>query len=125
MSRMPEAMEHYWNMWNELDLDRVRDHLDRAVSADFLFADPINFHTGRDALEANVRGFRAEYPKAGFALASRIDSHNRRYRYEWNLIEDGEVSLRGFDVATLNEAGLIERIDGFFGPLRPLRRAAR
>lgn len=124
MRRMPEAMEHYWAMWNELDLDLVRGHLDRAVSDDFLFADPINFHRGRDALEANVREFRAERPEAGFTLASRIDSHNRRYRYEWNLVENGEVIVRGFDVTTLNEEGLIERIDGFFGPLRPLRKKA-
>ena len=44
MNKMPEAMEHYWAMWNELDLDLVRGHLDQAVSDDFLFADPINFH---------------------------------------------------------------------------------
>jgi len=124
MRRMPEAMKHYWTMWNEVDLDRIRGHLDRAVSDDFLFADPINFHAGRDALEANVREFRAEHPTAGFELASRIDSHHQRYRYEWNLVQDGEVTLRGFDVTTLDDEGLIERIDGFFGPLRPLRNKA-
>lgn len=123
MRRMPEAMEHYWTMWNERDIDQVRGHLDRAVTEDFLFADPTNFHKGRDALEANVRGFRAERPDAELTMASRLDSHNRRYRYEWNLVEDGEVTLRGFDVATLADSGLIERIDGFFGPLRPLRRS--
>ena len=124
MNKMPEAMEHYWAMWNELDLELVRGHLDQAVSEDFLFADPINFHQGRDALEANVREFRAERPAARFSLASRLDSHNQRYRYEWNLIEDGKVTLRGFDVTTLDEDGLIERVDGFFGPLRPLREKA-
>ena len=124
MNKMPEAMEHYWAMWNELDLELVRGHLDQAVSEDFLFADPINFHQGRDALEANVREFRAERPTAGFIIASRLDSHNQRYRYEWNLVEDDKVTLRGFDVTTLDYDGLIERIDGFFGPLRPLRKQA-
>ena len=34
------------------------------------------------------------------------------------------MTLRGFDVTTLNDDGLIERIDGFFGPLRLLRKQA-
>ena len=75
MNKMPEAMEHYWAMWNEFDLELVRGHLDQAVSEDFLFADPINFHQGRDALEANVREFRAERPTAGFTIASRSWTH--------------------------------------------------
>jgi hypothetical protein len=94
MNKMPEAMEHYWAMWNEFDL------------------------------EANVREFRAERPAAGFIVASLLDSHNQRYRYEWNLVEDDKVTLRGFDVTTLDDEGLIERIDGFFGPLRPRRKQA-
>ena len=46
------------------------------------------------------------------------------HAYLWNLIENDKVTLRGFDVTTLNDDGLIERIDGFFGPLRPLPKHA-
>ena len=107
-------------MWNEPNLSAVRGLLDRAVTTNFVFCDPINFHVGRDALEANVRHFRTEQPLAVFVLASGVDAHHNRVRYHWNFTRRGRTLLRGFDVATIAESGLIERIDGFFGPLSDL-----
>ena len=114
---IPEAMQHYLRMWNELDSELIRGHLDLAVANDCLWVDPHNAHTGRDALESNVREFRRNFPTAVLGLASSVDGHNRRYRYEWEITVDGELLIAGFDVSTLNEAGLIERVDGFFGLL--------
>ena len=112
-----EAFDHYWEMWNERDPTRVRAHLERAVTDDFVFCDPINFHVGKDALEANVHEFRAEQPDAEFVLASGVDHHHNRHRYRWDFTRRGRVLVEGFDVATVSENGLIERIDGFFGEL--------
>lgn len=118
MSLFPSpSFDHYWAMWNEGDPSKVRGHLDQAVTVNFIFCDPLHFHVGRDALEANVHGFRAEQPKVTFAVGSGVDSHHNRVRYEWHFIRGGRVLLRGFDVATLADDGLIERIDGFFGEL--------
>lgn len=114
---IPEAMQHYLRMWNELDPSQVRAQLDRCVAEDCLWVDPLHAHTGRDALEENVHGFRKEYPDAQLRLGSNVDGHNNRYRYEWLIIANGELLIRGFDVTTLNDAGLIERVDGFFGEL--------
>ena len=111
------AFDHYWAMWNETDLGRVREHLDQAVSEDFIFCDPLHWHVGRDALEENVRQLRTEEPLAEFDVSSGVDQHHNRYRYSWTFGRRGRVLLHGFDVATTNEDGLIERIDGFFGPL--------
>ena len=104
-------------MWNERDLSKVRPHIDAVVAEDCLWVDPLNNHVGRDALEANVREFRTSFPDAELGLGSNVDSHNNRYRYEWVIMNGGELLLRGFDVMTLNDAGLIERVDGFFGTL--------
>jgi SnoaL-like domain len=118
MSLFPSpSFDHYWAMWNEMDPARVRGHLDRAVTDDFVFCDPLHFHVGRDALEANVHAFRADQPKASFEIGSGIDAHHNRCRYAWHLIRRGRVLVRGFDVATIADNGLIERIDGFFGEL--------
>jgi hypothetical protein len=111
------AFDHYWAMWNETDVEAVRGHLDLAVSSDFIFCDPLHFHVGRDALEANVRDFRRQQPDASFKIGSGVDSHHNRIRYEWHLMRRGRVLVRGFDVTTTNDDGLIERIDGFFGDL--------
>lgn len=118
MSRFSlEAFDHYWEMWNARDVAQVRGRLERAVTDDFVFCDPIHFHVGRDALEANVREFRADQPDAEFVLASGVDHHHNRYRYRWDFTRNGRVLVEGFDVATVSDGGLIERIDGFFGQL--------
>lgn len=117
----PEVLQHYLRMWNERDPDRIRAHLDRCVGDDCWWVDPLHQHTGRDALEANVREFRATYPDADLGLASNIDSHNDRHRYEWVITSrPGEELIRGFDVVTVDpSSGMINRVDGFFGELTP------
>lgn len=114
---IPQTMQHYLEMWNEVDPALIRSHLDRAVAENCLWVDPQNAHVGRDALEANVRKFRATYPSAELILGSNIDSHHQRYRYEWLILVDGNVLIRGFDVTCFDDQGLIERVDGFFGTL--------
>ena len=116
-TNIPEAMQHYLCMWNERDCELIRGHLDLAVSEDCLWVDPHNAHTGRDALESNVREFRKNFPTAVLGLASNVDGHNRRHRYEWKITVEDELLIAGFDVTTLNESGFIERVDGFFGLL--------
>ena len=116
-SDLPEAMQHYLRMWNERDPERIRAHLERAVTEDCLWIDPQNAHSGRDALEANVREFRGKFPNADLGLASNVDGHNQRYRYYWKIENDGGLLLKGFDVMTFDDAGAIERVDGFFGEL--------
>ena len=113
----PAVLTTYMQMWNERDPEAIRSHLDAAVSDDCLWVDPQHQHTGRDALEANVRGFRAQFPDADLGVGSNVDGHNDRFRYEWVIVTGGELLLRGFDVVTLNADGLIERVDGFFGTL--------
>lgn len=115
----PEVLRHYLRMWNERDPDVIRAHLDRCVGDDCWWVDPLHQHTGRDALEANVREFRSTYPDADLGLGSNIDSHNGRHRYEWFITSSpGELLLRGFDVVTVDQAtGMINRVDGFFGAL--------
>lgn len=116
-SDLPETMQHYLRMWNELDLEKLRGHLNQAVSDDCLGVDPQNDHAGRDALEANVREFRTKFPTAELNLASRVDHHHERYCDEWVTTMDGKVLMPGFDVVTLGTSGPIERVDGFFGVL--------
>ncbi len=121
MSPFPvPAFDTYWAMWNEQDPSKVRHLLDQSVTDDVVFCDPKDFHVGRDALEANVRQFRAEQPDVVFELASGVDTHHNRVRYSWHFIRRGRVLMVGHDVATISDDGLLERIDGFFGDLPAL-----
>lgn len=113
----PDAFYHYFLMWNERDKNAIRAHLDKSVSEDCLWVDPQNYHQGRDALEQNVIAFRELFPDADLTLGSNIDGHHQRYRYEWLIKQRGELVIRGFDLMTVNDDGLIERVDGFFNAL--------
>lgn len=120
MSDFPlQSFANYWNMWNETDLTLVREQLDQAVTDDFVFCDPLHFHVGRDALEANVREFRSERKRARFEVVSGFDHHHDRYRYEWQMLLGERVVVNGLDIATVQDDGLLCRIDGFFGPIPP------
>ena len=112
---MPAALVSYWNMWNEPNLDMIRTHLEAAVAADVEWADPLHHHHGRDALEANVRELRSNKPEYQFVIASEIEEHHNRLRYEWHMGRKNRVLIRGLDIVTLDDAGLIARVDGFFG----------
>lgn len=116
----PEALVHYWTMWNEPDLELVRTHLDRAVSSSFVFSDPRHHHVGRDALEANVRSLRSAKPHYRFVIATELDEQHGCYRYRWHMTARGRVLLVGLDIALLDDDGLLERVDGFFGPMSPV-----
>ena len=121
MSLFPfPSFDHYWAMWNETDPDKIRGHLEKAVTADFEFCDPLHFHVGYDGLEANVRALRAEHRDASFAAASAIDQHHNRLRYNWEFRKGRHLVFVGLDIVTMADNGLIQRIDGFFGPLAPL-----
>jgi hypothetical protein len=113
----PEVLQHYLRMWNEPAPKQIRGHLDRCVDEECRWVDPLHQHTGRDALEANVREFRSTYPDAVLGLGSNIDGHNDLHRYEWVITVGGELLIRGFDSVTVDDAGMIARVDGFFGVL--------
>ena len=118
MSLFPvPAFDHYWAMWNETDPSLVRGHLDQAVSESFVFCDPLHFHVGRAALETNVLTFRSKYRRAVFTIGSGVDHHHDRCRYEWHFTLKGRVVNVGFDAVRIGDNGLLDRIDGFFGPL--------
>ena len=75
MSDHPEVLTVYMQMWNERDPELIRGHLDRCVSEDCLCVDPLHNHTGRVALEANVREVRATYPDADQVVEAELLRH--------------------------------------------------
>lgn len=120
MTEIPASFALYLAAWNEPDTGRIRAHLEKAVSPDVLFVDPANTTRGIDALEAMIKTAREERPTAAYLRTSGVDGHNRRYRYRWEAHIDGKLAMPGMDVTTVDEAGAIVQIDGFFGEIPPL-----
>ena len=120
MSAIPDSFHLYLAAWNEPDPERIRAHLEKSVAADVLFVDPANTTRGIDELEKMIRDARRDRPTAEYLRTSGVDGHNRRYRYTWAVHVDGKLALPGMDVTTVDEAGAIVQIDGFFGEFPPL-----
>ncbi|MGQ0543382.1 MAG: nuclear transport factor 2 family protein [Blastocatellia bacterium] len=120
MKKNANAFQVMLAAWNERNLNQIRGHVDNAIAENVVFADPTNFIHGRDAFEEMIKEFRRKYPDSVVRRTSGIDSHNNRYRYSWDIYVGVKEIVKGFDVAQLDENGLVERIDGFFGDLPPL-----
>jgi hypothetical protein len=121
MNTYPDSFDHMLAAWNERDMNRVRGHLEAALTPDVTFIDPTIETHGLAQFERNVRDFRAKYPLAILRRASAVDSHHNLHRYSWEILIDGKVVLLGFDVAQTATDGKVCRVLGFFGPLTRLK----
>jgi nuclear transport factor 2 (NTF2) superfamily protein len=120
MQQIPAAFNFMLDAWNERDLDQIRPHVDKCIAENVVFADPSNFIQGREGFAEMIQRFRQKYPDSITKRTSGIDSHNNRYRYTWEIYVGEMLIVKGFDVAQVNESGLVERVDGFFGDFPPL-----
>lgn len=117
MKQVPEALSFMLGAWNERNLDKIRSHINKCISDKIVFADPDNFVQGKDEFTEMIVRFRQENPEAILKPISGMDSHHNRFRYSWGNFIGGVMTVKGFDVVQLDENGLVERVDGFFGDL--------
>lgn len=118
---MPEALVAYWTAWNEPDLSRLPDHLEKAVTADVEWNDPRDSFVGVDELRAAMDRLRTSKPDYRCIIRSEMDRHHDRVRYRWDMVHRGRTLMEGLDVVTLDStSGLINRVDGFFGHPTPI-----
>ena len=117
MSDVPESFDHMLAAWNERDPQKVRGHLELALSEDVHFVDPSIDLVGIDAFESNVHHVHDQIPGAVYSRVSDVDEHHGFFRYHWAIRLDGELVLAGFDVARVDDTGHVAQVIGFFGPL--------
>jgi hypothetical protein len=103
--------------WNERDHDKIRAHLDRALTSAVHFVDPTIETRGVDEFGRNVREFRTRDPHDQCIRTSGVDSHHGLARYSWEIRIGNQVIVQGFDVAEVDAAAKVRRVLGFFGPL--------
>ena len=116
---VPAVFDRYMAMWNEPDLESLAPYIEESCSEDVVFADPNEYTVGRSDLVVMAARVKQGIPGAIYRRTSGVDVQHRRYRYLWEIEFNGQIVMRGMDVSTLNEEGLIERIAGFFTPAPP------
>ena len=84
--------------------------------ADATYTDPLADVVGPVGISAMVGGLRETHAGYSLRLASAIDEHHDRLRFEWEILDaDGASYLTGVDCAVVAPDGRLASISGFFG----------
>jgi hypothetical protein len=115
-------IDRYCEAWQEMDAARRRDLLAAVWADGATYTDPSVHARGVEELLAHIARVVARRPGAKVVRTSAVDAHHGVARFAWQLVQaDGTRLPEGLDIAWFSSDGRrIERILGFFGPLRPL-----
>ena len=120
MSDVGAVFRRYLEAWNETDPQRIRSLLAECVSLDVVFADPAQRVVGPDALAAWIEQTHRDIAGAKFLQVTPVDGgHDNRYRVRWEVRVGDELFIEGMDFSTLDDEGMLCRIDGFFNDFPP------
>lgn len=117
-----ELIDRYCEAWQEMDAARRRDLLASIWADGATYTDPTVHAHNAEELLAHIARVVARRPGAKVVRTSAVDAHHGVARFAWQLVQaDGTRLPEGLDIAWYSSDGRrIERIIGFFGPLRAL-----
>lgn len=114
MSAPETIVERYFAVWNEADAGRRRDLIAAAWNDDATYVDPLMAAEGAPAIDAAVAKVQAMLPGHRFVAAGKVDSHNDRLRFAWELVApDGSAPYAGTDFAVMGADGRLAAVTGF------------
>ena len=116
-----DLINRYCQVWNEPDATRRAELLSSIWAAGATYTDPSVHAANAEALLSHIAKVQARRPGSTVVRVSGVDAHHGVARFAWRVVEaDGTALPDGLDVAMISPDGAkIDRIIGFFGPLRP------
>jgi len=116
-----ETVKIYAAAWSEPDAARRREMLEKVWAPQGTYTDPQSNATGRDGLSEVIGRFLQQSPGARIVPTSHADVHHNLLRFTWKAVDrNGATIIEGIDFGVLASDGRLERIVGFFGPVKPL-----
>lgn len=118
---LDELVKKYCAAWNEPDAQHRRELLEKVWASEGTYTDPQSHVEGREALVEHIGRFLKNSPGARIIQSSHADFHHGMFRFAWKFVGgDGKTVMEGIDFGTLGPDGKLQRIVGFFGPIKPL-----
>lgn len=113
-------IDTYCEAWSDPSPERRSALIDSVWAPGATYTDPTVHANGSAELLAHIARVLAKRPGARVVRISEIDAHYGIARFAWQVVEaDGRALPEGIDIAFLSTDGSrIERIVGFFGPLK-------
>ena len=118
---LDELVKMYGAAWNEPDAQHRRELLEKVWASGGTYTDPQSHVEGREALVEHIGKFLKNSPGARIIQSSHADFHHGMFRFTWKFVGgDGKTLMEGIDFGVLGPDGKLQRIVGFFGPIKPL-----
>jgi hypothetical protein len=115
MTDPTELADRYIACWNEANPARRQVLIAQTWSGDASYLDPVMQGEGQEAIDALIRGVQERFPGHRFRRTSKVDAHNDRLRFSWDLgPEGGPALVDGTDFAVLAADGKLRTVTGFF-----------
>lgn len=113
-------IDKYCEAWSDPNEARRAELLGDVWAPQGTYTDPTGHAEGTTGLLAHITGVMANFPGARILRTSALDEHHGVARFAWRLEQPaGEGLPEGLDIVFFSADGTkIERIIGFFGPIR-------
>jgi hypothetical protein len=115
MSNVTELIDRYIAIWNETDAKRRRDLITKTWAEDASYVDAHRSGTGHENISAMIQGVQEQLPGYRLRLASVVEAHNNRVRFQWEAGGTAEAPLHfvGTDFGFIADDGRLKSITGF------------
>lgn len=114
MTDFANIAERYIAMWNETDAGRRRQIIAGLWTDSGRYVDPLMQGDGPSGIDAMVQGVQARFPGFRFKLVGKVDGHNDRLRFGWELGDGSSPApVAGIDVGVVAPDGRLQSITGF------------
>jgi hypothetical protein len=102
--------------YTDADVERRTRAIAEVWNPEGQLLDPPLDGAGREAIGQLVDVVLSHFPGHTFRRTTAVDAHHDVARYGWELLgPDGTVTMTGLDVVTVDGAGRLLRVAGFFG----------
>jgi len=119
MSALERLIDDYCAAWGEFDAARCERMLREVCAEQVRYTDPRSDVTGIAELAAWIRNVQSTRAGAKWMRTSAVDAHHGWARFGWRVVlADGTMLPDGIDIVELSPQGQLQRIVGFFGPLK-------
>ncbi len=110
-----QLIGRYIAMWNESDPHERRALVAETFAPSATYLDPVMGAEGIDGIDAMVAGVQARFPGHRFRHVGKVDQHNDRLRFQWELVAgDAAPLVVGTDFAVLGADRRLRSVTGFF-----------
>jgi hypothetical protein len=109
-----ETVTAYLRAWNATDPAERAALLDRVVTDDIRYVDPLADVTGREALGGVIGAVQEQFPGMPLTLLSGPDAHHDVVRFSWGLgPAGGEPVVIGTDSVLVAGDGRFALVTGY------------